>query len=273
MTHAEGLTISDASAVFDTLAESYDELFTRSSIGRAQRGIVWKALESAFHKGDRILELNCGTGEDAFFLSRRGVSVVACDASARMIEVARKRESSEAPEPTTQFHVLRTEDLSQLQSTPQFDGVLSNFSGLNCVEHLGPVASDLAALTKSGAAVLICLSTRFCFWEVVWFALHAQPRKAFRRLRGTSIARVANQSVQIWYPTVRSVRQSFAPWFRLKSSRAVGLTVPPSYVRLRTITHPNIISKLEQIDRALGRLPIFRAAGDHVFLHFERLPS
>lgn len=273
MTHAAGLPIGDISAVFDALAESYDELFTRSSIGRAQRGIVWKALESAFHEGNRILELNCGTGEDALFLSRRGVSVVACDASARMIDVARRRKTSEAPQSPIQFRVLRTEDLSQLQSTLPFDGVLSNFSGLNCVADLGPVASDLAVLTKPGAPVLICLSSRFCLWETFWFALHANPRKALRRLRGTSIAGVAGQSVQVWYPTIRSVRRSFAPWFRLKSLRAVGLTVPPSYVRSRVITHTKVISQLEKIDRALGRLPIFRAAGDHVFLQFERVRS
>jgi SAM-dependent methyltransferase len=273
MTRVAGSPVSDASTVFDNLAESYDELFTRSSIGRAQRGIVSSALESAFQSGNRILELNCGTGEDALFLNRRGVSVIACDASAGMIEVAQKRKSSEAPESAIHFQNLRTEDLSQLKSAAPFDGVLSNFSGLNCVEQLRPVASDLAALTKFGAPVLICLSTRFCFWETVWFALHAQPRKALRRLRGTSIARVANQSVQVWYPTIRSVRRSFAPWFRLKSFRAVGLTVPPSYIRSRAITHPKVISQLEKIDRALGRLPFFRAAGDHVFLHFERVQS
>jgi ubiquinone/menaquinone biosynthesis C-methylase UbiE len=271
MTHAAGLPIGEASAVFDNLAESYDELFTRSSIGRAQRGIVWRALESAFHNGNCILELNCGTGEDALFLSRRGVSVVACDASARMIDVAQRRKSSQAPQSAIQFRILRTEDLSQLQSTPPFDGVLSNFSGLNCVADLRPVASDLATLTKPGAPVLICLSSRFCLWEIVWFAFHANPRKALRRLRGGSIARVAEQSVQVWYPTIRSVRRSFAPWFRLRSHRAVGLAVPPSYVRSRTITHPKVISQLEKIDRALGRLPLLRAAGDHVFLHFERI--
>lgn len=271
MNRATALPIVEASAVFDSIAESYDELFTRSSIGRAQRGIVWRALESAFQCGNRILELNCGTGEDALFLSRRGVSVVACDASARMIEVAQRRKNSEAPESSVQFHLLRTENLGLLRSTSPFDGVLSNFSGLNCVQDLGRVASDLAALTKPGAPVLICLSTRFCLWEILWFALHASPRKALRRLGGTSTARVAERSVRVWYPTIRSVRRSFDPWFRLTSIRAVGLTVPPSYVRSRTIAHPKVISKLEKMDRTLGRLPIFRGIGDHVFLGFERL--
>ena len=55
---------------FDSLAAKYDDLFTRSMIGRAQRGAVWDALIDTFEPGSHILELNCGTGEDALFLAR-----------------------------------------------------------------------------------------------------------------------------------------------------------------------------------------------------------
>ena len=53
-----------------TASPSYDDLFTRSAIGRAQREVVWKILFRHFDPGDHILELNCGTGEDAVFLAR-----------------------------------------------------------------------------------------------------------------------------------------------------------------------------------------------------------
>jgi ubiquinone/menaquinone biosynthesis C-methylase UbiE len=273
MTHAAGFSLNEASAAFDRLAESYDELFTRSSIGRAQRGVVWSLLETAFHEGDHILELNCGTGEDAFFLSRRGVSILACDASAQMIEVAHRRRAAEAPQSPIQFKVLRTEDLGQLPSAPLFDGVLSNFSGLNCVEDLNQVAFNLASLTKPGAPVLICLSSRFCLWEILWFALHANVRKAFRRVQGALIAQVGEHSIPVWYPTIRAVRRSFAPSFRLRSLRAVGLAVPPSYVQRKAIAHSRMISRLGKIDRILGRLPFFRIVGDHVLLLFQRTHS
>ena len=190
MTHAAGLQVDTASAAFDDLAESYDDSFTHLPVGRAQRRAVWDTLQSVFRSGNRILELNCGTGEDALFLSRQGVSVVACDASPRMIEVARRRIASENHPSPVEYHVLRTEDLSRLQSTLPFDGVLSNFSGLNCVEDLRAVALGLAPLTKPGAPVCICLSSRFCLWEFFWFILHADVRSAFRRIWGASIARV-----------------------------------------------------------------------------------
>jgi hypothetical protein len=36
---------------FDSLAAKYDDLFTRSMIGRAQRGAVWDALIDTFEPG------------------------------------------------------------------------------------------------------------------------------------------------------------------------------------------------------------------------------
>ena len=58
---------SQTMLAFDSLAAKYDDLFTRSMIGRAQRGVVWDALIDTFEPGAHILEVNCGTGEDALF--------------------------------------------------------------------------------------------------------------------------------------------------------------------------------------------------------------
>src|ERR1051326_4126875 len=80
---------------FDAVAESYDDTFTKSKIGRAQRSAVWRELEKIFFHGDRVLEIGCGTGIDACFLANRGVSVLACDSSPRMVQTAEHRRSEE----------------------------------------------------------------------------------------------------------------------------------------------------------------------------------
>jgi ubiquinone/menaquinone biosynthesis C-methylase UbiE len=273
MSAAAGLPVHEAGRAFDQIADSYDEIFTRTPVGRAQREVVWQALRSAFHAGDRILELNCGTGEDAFFLARNGISVVACDASARMVEIARRRQDSEAEAGARiVFEQLQTEKLSDLRPSAKFDGVLSNFAGLNCVQDLEPVARELARLTRPGARMLLCVSTRFCVWETLWFALRANFRKAFRRVRGSSVAHVSGQRVQVWYPAVRTVAKSFSPAFRLRSIRAVGLTVPPTYVQSKPINNLATISFLRRFDALLAAAPLLQVLGDHVLLTFERLP-
>src|SRR5277367_2207624 len=79
------------SASFDAVAQHYDEIFTISKIGQAQRSSVWKELEKTFRPGERVLELGCGTGADACFLAERGIKVFALDASPQMISVARRK--------------------------------------------------------------------------------------------------------------------------------------------------------------------------------------
>ena len=51
-------------APFDSIAARYDETFTHSRIGKAQRASVWHELDRAFPTGSRVLEVGCGTGYD-----------------------------------------------------------------------------------------------------------------------------------------------------------------------------------------------------------------
>ena len=76
---------------FDALAADYDASFTATPLGTLLREAVWRRLDARFAPGDRVLELACGTGEDAIHLARRGVQVTAIDASPAMVEVARRK--------------------------------------------------------------------------------------------------------------------------------------------------------------------------------------
>ena len=134
---------------FDAVAEGYDQGFTFSNIGRAQRSAVWRELRRTFHAGDRVLEIGCGTGVDACFLAERGVKVVACDNSPAMIQVAVRR-VREMGTNAVDLRLLAAENLAEVQQEAPFDGVFSNFGALNCVEDLKAVGEDLGRLLKPG---------------------------------------------------------------------------------------------------------------------------
>ena len=156
MNAANGVTLTAAATAFDRVADSYDELFTRTAIGRAQRKQVWKELLAAFPEGNRILELNCGTGEDARFLAKQGRSVVACDASAAMIAVALRHEVS-----TIQYLQTANEDLGALCFERPFDGAFSNFSGLNCLADFRVVCPQSGKASEAGrSSVAVPLEPR-----------------------------------------------------------------------------------------------------------------
>jgi ubiquinone/menaquinone biosynthesis C-methylase UbiE len=64
---------------FDAIAADYDRRYTNNPTMRLMRRRVWKTLHARIAEGCRILELGCGTGEDAVFLAKSGCEVVATD--------------------------------------------------------------------------------------------------------------------------------------------------------------------------------------------------
>ena len=167
---------------FNALAEDYDLQFTRSRIGGLMRRAVHRRLEARFQSGQRVLELNCGTGEDAVFLGRRGVEVLATDISPSMVEATRSKVEQAGLSAVVHTRCLAIEGLDDLD-TPPFDGVLSDFGGLNCVADLAGVAHGLASRVRPGGVAMLCIMGPTVPWEWLWYSLRREPRRGFRRLR------------------------------------------------------------------------------------------
>jgi ubiquinone/menaquinone biosynthesis C-methylase UbiE len=264
------------SAPFDAVAARYDETFTSSKIGQAQRASVLSELAKTFRPGDRALEIGCGTGIDASFLATRGVRVVACDSSSQMIAVATRRILENGQQKLVRPLVLRAEDIATLPADELFDGAFSNFGALNCVEDLPQFARDLAKLLKPGATALLCWMGPCCLWEMAWYLAHANTDKAFRRLNNKEgvTARLADGAfVRVHYPSVRSLARTFAPEFRMQSFKGIGVAVPPSYLEELAQRHPRLLQSCERADSWMGKCPGIRALADHVLLRFQRTAS
>jgi len=270
MTSCSSGALHQAGLAFDSIAEQYDDIFTRSLIGRAQRDAVWDVLRQNFRAGERVLELNCGTGEDALFLSRMGVFVVACDASDRMIAVAGQRMAIATLGAPVQLQVLPTERIGELRDRGPFDGVFSNFSGLNCIDDLSDTARQLATLVKHGGRLVLVLSSRVCMLESLWYLVHGEPARAVRRWKGYVTASLGGVTVDVRYPTVRDMQKMFRPAFTLRTRKGIGVTVPPSYLEHMARKYPRVLNKLQAVDQAIAHWPVGRSIADHMLLVLER---
>jgi hypothetical protein len=106
---------------------------------------------------------------------------------------------------------------------------------------------------------------------MIWYLLHGQVRKAFRRVSGMATARVGEFTVKVQYPTLRALKRMFSSHFVLRSCTGIGVAVPPSYVEPVMRKYPRLLSLLGRIDKRIARLPWFRTIGDHMLIHFERV--
>jgi len=117
---------------FDDLAPDYDASFTSTPLGSVLRTLVWSRLDRALAGARYVLEIGCGTGEDAIRLAGRGVRVLAIDASPAMVRIATEKARSQGCSDRIEFRCLPMEDLDSLRAAERFDGTLSNFGALNC---------------------------------------------------------------------------------------------------------------------------------------------
>ncbi len=257
-----------AARAFDAIADGYDAIFTDSLIGLAQRKQVWRKLDATFRSGDRVLELNCGTGADANHLAELGVSVVALDASAAMVKKAQDKCAKHGGK--VSVRQLAIEQLAELQGSGTFDGVVSNFAGLNCVEDMNSVATELARLTRPGGSLVLCIYGTRCMWETGWYSLQGDFQRAFRRRRARASASVAGSPITVFYPSFSAVERAFQPQFTLLETEAVGLFVPPSYLERWARKYPALLGLAGRMDCKLSRWTLLRTLGDHVLLDFRR---
>src|SRR5438105_8323601 len=100
-----------------------------------------------FRPGDRVLDVGCGTGIDAQFLTDLRIEVAGVDSSAAMIAQLRSRA------PSVEAHVLDIADLSSL-GPQQFDGLISAFAALNTID-LSRFAEDAARLVRPGGRLVL----------------------------------------------------------------------------------------------------------------------
>lgn len=256
---------------FDTIADDYDRLFTESLIGRAQRHAVWSTAKKIFRSGQRLLEINCGTGLDAVHFAKMGVKVLAVDNSARMIAVARRRIEEQRCEGSIRIQRCAIEDLARLESEGPFDGAFSNFGGLNCIADLRQLGHNLGILLKPGSSILLCLLNRYCIWEMGYYLLRLQPEKALRRMsRNGVLAQIGGaEPIVVRYPSISELVSSLAPHFQYRSHEAIGLTVPPSYLEKWVEKHPKFLERAIHLDRTIHDWSICRNMGDHYLVQLE----
>jgi ubiquinone/menaquinone biosynthesis C-methylase UbiE len=257
------------SCAFDDMAGTYDATFTETKVGRALREIVWSRLEHVFRPSQRILELGCGTGEDAVRLASSGVRVVATDPSAQMIQVAHRKTLMANCQERVEFRCVAMEDLASFADGDVFDGVLSNFGAVNCVQDLRTLIADVADRLAPGAPLLWVVMGRHAPWEWLWYLMRGQWRKAWRRLHPGGIEW---RGMTISYPTPAQMGPLLLPYFTVTRLAPLGVALPPSYAAAWLDRSPFCLRVLTRLERWAQRWSLLASWSDHFIVEAVRLP-
>ncbi|MGC9336152.1 MAG: oligosaccharide flippase family protein [Anaerolineae bacterium] len=277
--HSEVHDYLDTARAFDIVAGDYDAVYgpTGNAVMTWMRRENLQLLTDIFPPDSHLLEIGCGTGEEAVTLAQIGRRVLATDISPQMAAQAQGKAKTMGVGDRVRVLALPAGNLAILHPTSPFDGAYASFGALNCEPRLEKVATGLARLVKPGGHFICSVMTRWCPFEIAWYLLHGRPRVAFRRLqRGWQSAPVAGQesvevSVLTRYLSVGDVTKAFAPHFTVEQTLALPILLPPPYLDTLYQRHRTLFDRLEPWERWLrGRWP-WRLWGDHVVLVLRRV--
>jgi SAM-dependent methyltransferase len=265
-------------AGFDRSAGRYDGEVEGNPAMAWMRGVSLRTLKAHFFPGQHVLELGCGTGEEAVALGRAGVRVLATDLSAEMLAVAGKKVADAGLEAMVQTRRLAAGQVGALVEelgAGAFDGAYSSFGALNGEPELGRVGHGLAALIRPGGRLVLGVMNRYYAFEALWFLAHGRPREAARRWGGSALAHVSPalpDRVRTWYWTPRAARRAL-PGFRPLSCRALPLLLPPPYAGHLWARYPRWMERLARWEARLAGRRAWCGLGDHFLMVLERVPE
>ena len=216
---------------FDVHAKNYDQDFTYSLIGKAQRNRVFHFLNKLeiLNNTLQILEINCGTGYDANYFSENGHSVIATDISSEMIKVAKQNYKDS----NIEFKQLDINSISRDTFTDKFDLIFSNFGGLNCLSpyELNGFFTISESLLKPNGKMAFAIMPKYCVWERFYFLLKGDLTKAKRRNTKQSIpVNVEGAMISTWYYNPKEIISFVSEKFKKVSLNPIGIAIPPSYL-------------------------------------------
>lgn len=257
---------------FDLAASDYDVSFTHTHVGRLQRNRVYHFLTKHVfpNQKEQVLEVNCGTGEDALWLATKSKHVIATDLSLEMLAQARSKAASKG---NISFQALDLNTFGTTIFDHQFDLIFSNFGGLNCIapEQMELFIDNAASKLQKGGQMALVIMPKKTFMERLYFLIKGEKQKAFRRNTTKAImANVEGKSVATWYYDPSDIEGYAKSSFKMVATKPIGLLVPPSYLESFFSTKRWLLSFLGWIDRRLDRFNSLSAYADHFLIILEK---
>lgn len=270
MTLTANLQEKNASDAFSRQSSGFDEADQLNPVIQRMRKQVHAHLLSLLNPGDRILELNAGTGIDAIFLAQQGFNVFATDNADGMLSVFSKKISALNLENKIQLQKCSFNNLQDLQ-VGGFNHIFSNFGGLNCADNIKNVVNQFDDFLYPGGMVTLVIMPPICPWELI-LALKGNFKIAFRRLRKKgAMSHLEGVYFNTWYHSPKQLLKAFVKnKYNRITVKGLGILSPPPYLFKLAIKNPKTVKMLYKMEEKIDELPPFRSWADHFIITMQK---
>ena len=152
--------------ILESAPKRYDWGIRLLTLGRLDK--IYDQLASRIKKGDKVLDLGCGTGALSLRAAQRGARVKGIDINSRMLEIAQIRADKTKLSPKIEFCEMGVAELGQ-EEADSYDVVMSGlcFSELT-EDELSFSMREAKRILKPGGLLLV--------------ADEVKPKKIYKRI-------------------------------------------------------------------------------------------
>ncbi|MDH7460786.1 class I SAM-dependent methyltransferase [Chitinophagaceae bacterium 26-R-25] len=256
-----------AAAAFGKQSAVFDAIYSGNTTVQYKRERVREAVMNYVPKDSHILELNCGTGEDAIFFAQNGYTVHATDISKGMLDKMAAKIHQQALDGKISFEQCSYTNLQSLREGRQYDAIFSNFGGLNCTNELDKVLSSFNTILKPGGVACLVILPKFCLLETL-LIFKGKFKTALRRFfssKGRS-AHIEGGHFTCWYYNPSDVKNILKNDFTVETVEGLCTLVPPSYIEHFAERYPRMFSFLKAAEQRLKSTWPWRSIGDYYII-------
>ena len=260
--------IKNVNKAFSLQSVNYD------SYDRENPTLTWMRNQVRSHTlrflrpGDKILELNSGTGLDAAFFAEKGFDIHCTDLSDGMIEQIRKKVEKNNLRGKITFQQCSYTELDKIKDK-KFDFIFSNFGGLNCIPDLHQSTKFFSALLNKNGRVCLVILPPVCPWEIVQM-FRGNFKFAFRRFkRSGTLANVEGIKFMTYYFSAKKIMNALGSDFKLLKLEGLGFFTPSPQMEKIPKKFPRLTKLLNKIDEKVSTTFPFNRFGDHIIVTVE----
>jgi hypothetical protein len=165
---------------------------------------------------------------------------------------------------------LSFDNLKSIQGR-QFDYVFSNMGGLNCIEDLTKVTSNLPSLLNANATVTWVVMPPVCPVELLT-ALKGNFKHAFRRLKKHGVlSHLEGEYFNTYYHSLSDLKKSFGEQFKLIATEGLAAVSPQPHSAAFANKNPRLYHIARSIDKVARHAFPFDRCADHIIATFKFL--
>jgi len=257
---------------YDSLAEEWDRRYENPTI-RYRRSIEFNAISKNIKKGDKVLDVGCGSGRHTFFLLEKGCNVTGVDVSPKMLEVLKQK-----AEKRKYSLPLFLADCNNLPfETESFDVVVSIYGSLTHLQKPVCCIQEMKRVLRKGGKVVVGVENKWALLPLIRRILRFEWSKIIMLLhkggKFTTFKKENGQEILIWlqYYSLKQLINLFRNVDFIKIKTYGGLLLLPQEYGYSSKNSLSSFKKvLIWIERRLQDLVPFKNLASYLFIEAEK---